>query len=299
MNRVCAIVVTYHPGAEVWRNIAAIRRQADRVIVVDNGSGPGVRCELERMAAQDGIELVCNAGNRGVAAAINQAAARAMAAGFEWLATFDQDSRVPERFVATLLNEHAAYPGRDRVAVVAPLYVDRHLGTVSSPSGPLAGSPTEAVPVSVTATSGNLVLARAFHELGGLREDFFIDCVDFEFCLRARRAGWLVLEVRKVRLEHAQGRAERRRLLWRRPVVNDYAAERRYYQARNRLVMYAHFAAFDPRWIARDAFGYACDLLKMLLFCRDRGRKLAATLAGAWHACSGRRGAWSATARRA
>jgi rhamnosyltransferase len=290
MKNVCAIVVTYHPDEAVWPNLAAIRRQVDRVVVVDNSADAVTAERLSTLAAEGGYEVILNPENLGIAAALNAGAARAIARGYEWLATFDQDSRVPDGFVATLLGQLAAFPNRDRVAIVSPLYVDRFLGTVSSPSMRLNGGLDEAVPVRVTASSGNLVRARAFEALGGLRADFFIDCVDFEFCLRARRAGWLVLEARKARLEHAQGRAERRKLLWRRPVVNDYPAERRYYQARNRLILIARYATFDPSWIFRDAFGYTCDTVKMLLFCRERPRKIRAMLRGVAHAFTGRRG---------
>ncbi len=293
MSRVCAIVVTFHPGSEVWDNLAAIRRQVDRVIVVDNTADPVCTARLQALSPDGGYELILNPENRGIAAALNAGAARAIAKGYEWLATFDQDSRVPEGFIATLFAQLAEFPERDRVAIVSPLYVDIHLGTVSSPSGPLRAPSNDAVPVSVTASSGNLVRARAFEALGGLREDFFIDCVDFEFCLRARRAGWLVLEARKARLEHAQGRAERRRFLWRHPVVNDYPAERRYYQARNRLILIARYGTFDPRWISRDAFGYLCDTVKMVLFASGRLKKVGAMLLGATHAVTGRRGRYA------
>src|SRR5436853_244951 len=81
-----------------------------------------------------------------------------------------------------------------------------------------------------------------------------------------RRAGWLILEARGVVLDHAQGRWERRRLWGRRPRVNDYDAVRRYYQTRNRLVLYRELGGYDLRWTLDDAQGYGWDFLKLLLF---------------------------------
>ena len=37
--------------------------------------------------------------------------------------------------------------------------------------------------------SGNLVNAAADEKLGDYKEEYFIDCVDYEYCLRAKRYG--------------------------------------------------------------------------------------------------------------
>ncbi|MDB6115686.1 MAG: glycosyl transferase family 2 [Lacunisphaera sp.] len=290
---VCAVFITYHPGPEVIANLRAVRPQVRRMIVVDNESSAASRAFLSGAFAGDAaVELLFNAENRGIATALNQGIARAVAAGHDWIATFDQDSTAPDGYIAGLLAGGTDYPGTRRIAILAPLYRDRHLGMVFSPGGPLPAGSRDTVPVSVTATSGNLVAAAAWREVGGFREDLFIDCVDFEFCLRCRRAGWLVLEVRTVLLEHAAGRWQQRRWLWKNPRFNDYPAVRRYYQARNRLIVLVRYLGFDPRWVLRDAWGYGCDFLKLLLFCGERGPKLRATATGFWDALTGRRGPW-------
>ena len=296
-GQVCAVVVTYHPPVAVVANIEAIRRQVDRLWVIDNSASPAARAVLAPLGGLPGVALVFNAENRGIAAALNQGVELGLTAGFDWIATFDQDSAVPRDFIRGLLDGLAAFPARARVALVAPLYRDRSLGFVYSASGPVEENSAASKPVSVAAASGNLVSAAVLRALGGFREDFFVDCVDFEFCLRCRRAGWLVLEVRAVTLDHAQGHWQQRRWLWKNPRFNDYDAVRRYYQARNRLVMYARFAGVDPRWLLRDAWGYACDGAKLLLFCEDRWLKVQAMATGGWHALTGRRGRWQPAAR--
>ena len=291
-NRICAILVTYRPWPGVLANLEAVRRQVRHVIVVDNGSSDNSQALLASLAGDPAVELVFNRENLGIATALNQGVTRALARDFDWIATFDQDSTVPEGYIAGLLAAHATYPERERVAVLAPLYRDRHLGFVFSPGGPMTADSQDDVPVSVTATSGNLVSAAALRAVGGFRDDFFIDLVDFEFCLRCRRAGWLVLEVRRVILDHAVGRLRQRRLLWKRAKINDYDAFRRYYQARNRLIVGVHFVRFDPRWVLRDAWDYGCDFIKLLLFGENRWIKLRAIMAGFLHAVTGRRGKW-------
>jgi len=291
-DRICAIVVTYHPGPEVPAHLEAILRQVSRVIVVDNEATAESRARLSVFAGQPAVELVDNPDNLGIATAFNQGVKRALAAGFAWIATFDQDSSVPDGYFAAMLAAHASYPRRDQVAVLAPLYHDRHLDFVFSSGGPLRDQLAADVPVSVAAASGNLLSAAALHAVGGFRDDFFIGYVDFEFCLRCRKAGWLVLEVRRVILDHAMGRYQQRPWFGRKARINDYDEMRRYYNARNQLIVYARLGIVDPRWALRDAWLYSKDCLKLLLYCENRWRKVCAMLTGYWHAFTGRRGRW-------
>lgn len=284
--RVCAVVVAYRPGPEVPRHLAALAPQVHRLVVVDNAATPESRALL---ATAGDFEYVANAENLGIAEALNQGVARASAAGCEWVATFDQDSLVPPGYIAGLLDAVKRGANPEAIAILAPLYRDRHLGFLFSPAQPLDGGRDD-VPIAVTATSGNLVSLAALRDVGGFRADYFIDCVDFEFCLRCRRAGWEVIEVRRVVLEHAAGRWEERRWLGKNRRFNDYSADRRYYQARNRVSLYRDYAGFDPRWIARDAWGFGCDLLKLLLFCRERGPKVWGVLTGWRDGLDGRMG---------
>lgn len=273
---ICAVVITYQPDEAVVGNLRALLRQVDRVVIVDNAASAASRERLEEFAADARVEVVFNAGNLGIATALNQGAERARVWGFEWLATFDQDSRIPPDYFAGLFAAWHSAPGRARIAVLAPAYRDRGLGTVSSPSEPMSPDDTRNVFVPVTATSGNVVRLGPLAGVGGFADRYFIDLVDFELCLRLRRAGWRVLEVRGVRLDHAQGAWHRRRFLWRRPSMNDYGALRRYFQARNRLAMYARYGVGDFEWCAHDACGYVWDCAKLLLFGTRRRAKLAA-----------------------
>lgn len=289
-------MVTYHPWAEVLDHVRRIRAQVDAVMIVDNSGTPAARALLGPLAREPGVGTIFNPENRGIAAAFNQGAARAAFDGFAWIATFDQDSRIPAGFVAGLRTALAAHPVRSKVAVVAPVYRDTGLGFRYSPSVPLpADDPGRAVEVSVTASSGNLVSLAALRDCGGFRDDYFIDCVDFEFCLRLRRRGWRVLEARAVTLDHAQGEWRQRKWLGRSPRYNDYGAVRRYYQARNRVRLYQRFALFDSSWIARDAWGFFCDFLKLLLFCENRAAKVRAMAVGLAHGVVGRMGKWEPT----
>ena len=54
-------------------------------------------------------------------------------------------------------------------------------------------------------TSGMLVRRSAFADVPGFREDFFVDCVDSDFCLRVRRSGRRVVRDAALVLPHSIG----------------------------------------------------------------------------------------------
>ena len=290
---ICALVVTYRPAPEVVENLRALVGQVRRLIVVDNESTPESRALLVPIAERAGVEVHWNATNRGLAAALNQGVARALESDCEWIATFDQDSTAPADFCATLWAGLHDYAARDCVAVVAPLYRDRHLGLVYSAGARLPADPPRLAAVSVAAASGNLVSVAALRAVGGFREDFFIAGIDFEFCLRCRRAGWQILEVRDAVLEHAMGRYETRHFLGREVRFNDYSVVRRYYHARNLTLVLGCGLVVDPIWAVRAARDFVSDFVKLLLFGCERGAKVRAVMVGLAHAALGYRGRWT------
>lgn len=291
-QKIYAVVVTYFPDDAVVANLRALQPQVARLVIVDNTGPHGSRSRLDAFRAAHGITVILNDENRGLAAALNQGLAVALDEGADWIATFDQDSRAPDGYCAGLLAGLAACPEPARVGMLAPIYQDHGLGFRYSPAMSLEGDARRVAPVTVAITSGNLLRATAVRAVGGFRDDFIIDCVDFEYCLRLRRGAWTIYEIREVVLDHAQGNWTKRTLLGRSFSVNDYPPSRRYYQTRNRWVTYRLHGSVAPKWILRDAWIYAKEMVKLVLFSRDRRAKLGAVATGAWHGFTGRLGAW-------
>ena len=121
-REVCAVVVTYNPGAKTLENVRALTAQVP-AIVVDNTPSPSCakRDVLEAIEQMDSVHLIRNRQNLGIAAALNRGIQEVINSGYQWVATFDQDSTITPRFFDGLLNALQSYPPRERVALVAPL----------------------------------------------------------------------------------------------------------------------------------------------------------------------------------
>lgn len=282
-DRTFAIVVTFHPGEPVASNLQALRREGLRVIVVDNGSSESELAPIESLADV----LIRNGRNLGVATALNIGVAAARERRADWIFTFDQDSRVQPGFAGELVEAWRTAEGRGlRVGLVSPRYRDQRSGLMIS--APAAGPFTL---LRDTMTSGNLLKPSTFDVVGGYADDYFIDSVDTEFCLRCRARGLAIVQANATTLDHNLGE-----LRWYGPVagrrlaVCEQSPTRRYYMMRNRLRTYARFGAKEPAWLIRELRRVAFEEVKMLLFERQRLRKLRFQARGIVDALRGRTG---------
>jgi len=95
------------------------------------------------------------------------------------------------------------------------------------------GHPTAAVDYLIS--SGCLISLPALAAIGGMQEALFIDYVDIEWGLRARRLGWTLHGVFPARMSHSLG-PRIVRFLWRRLPL--HSPQRHYFVVRNALWLY-------------------------------------------------------------
>lgn len=278
---IVACVVTYQPGEDLADNLRALRKQAARVFVVDNGSGNAAAVEAHARAL--GCDFIGLPRNLGVAAALNQGLMQARALGATWLATFDQDSQLPEGALHGLLAAWAGHPERDRIGVLSLTHADRATGQHYHHAWDILEESGSWRRLRSAITSGSLVRLDAVAQVGAFDERLFIDSVDHDFCLRARRHGWLVMEDRTRVLTHSIGAATVHRWLGRSLVVRNHSADRRYYMARNQLEVARQNFLADPVWSLKACLQLVNTALGVALFETQARSKLAAMAQGALH----------------
>ncbi len=263
-----AVVVLYHPSIRVSENIASYASGSDAVFVFDNTADPHPDV-LDGLKRVGGLEYFPLGSNRGVAYALNAGAERAIERGCKYLLTMDQDSAAPDDLVSTLVSIAESDPS---IGVAGPFHVDR--------CAPDALPEADLEDVVTLMTSGSLVNLEAYRRSGGFREDFFIDYVDDEYCLRLRRNGYRVVRANRVILEHAQGQKTEKNFFGRTVHPTHHAPERFYYQSRNRVYLRREYGERFPRYFAYEKKLHAGRLVKMLLYERQRLRKILMTIRG-------------------
>lgn len=278
---VVACVVTYNPGPELARHLATLRPQVDALVVVDNGSADaqGVAAAAR---ANDG-QFIGNAQNLGIAAALNQAVRQAQAMGARWLAMFDQDSSASAGLVPRLMQFGQAHPLGERIGVLATSHRDRATQAHYHHPWDILQETADARLLRSAITSGSMVRMAVFDDVGLFDESLFIDSVDHDFCLRARRRGWQVVESCDLVMEHSIGAITVEHLFGLRVVCTHHNAQRRYYMTRNLLEVARRHMGFDPRWSFKGLLVLAGGCVAVMLYEGDKTAKLAAIVQGALH----------------
>jgi GT2 family glycosyltransferase len=268
-DRVGAVFVTYHPDDAFDVRVLALSGQVSRILIVDNGSSSEAVTAIERLAKTQGVEAVFNASNVGLAAALNQGLGWGEQQRLDWVATFDQDT----------------LPGPNLVAEAGKVF-DAHQGKpIAAIGAGWQGTPEQCenaggIEVPAVITSGTLHSVAIWRALRGFREDFFVDLVDTEFCLRARSGGYHVVRSCLPTMSHDVGRPSRRRLVFRSVTPSNHSRARRYYMTRNRIRVWRAYARREPSFVIRDVNAAGKELVKLVLFEDGKRGKLGAMVRG-------------------
>lgn len=268
---VVAVVPTFRPGSDVLDNVDPLFAQCRRVIVVDDGSGDAADDVLTALEGR-GADVVRLGRNGGIAAALNVGVQRALDdSSTDYVLTVDQDTRISDEFVVRATDKHRTHRAAGTVGIVVPGFVSGRAVRASGRSG------EEELPMEPI-QSGMLIGRQVFAEIGFFREEFFIDCVDTDFFLRAANGGFLTVLCSACSLQHELGTT--RATLPSRPGIAVHPAFRRYYITRNRLVLMREHGWRDTRWLRYTIFTELAGLALVLALDSRRRAQMRAVLAG-------------------
>ncbi len=286
---VCAIAVTYRPDAAFPARLSGVSPQVGMTVIVDNGSSDAERDMLREAAAGPNIDLVLNEENLGLARALNIGIQRAATLGYSWVLLLDQDTRVEPDMVRTLLAIHASFPDRERLAVLGSNFDDATGRATDAIGIESPGGLWEEVQRVIT--SGSLLPLEAYVAIGPFREEFFIDYVDEEYCLRARARGFRIIRSRKHLMSHAIGSPTVHKTFGTSKWTTNHGPDRRYYMARNNTVLLREYGNYRAGLWAWKGF---CRCLRqcrrIALYERMKTRKIAAVMHGLWDGMRGHMG---------
>lgn len=284
MGGVCAVVVTYYPDVDLFRRLAIVLPQVDALVIVDNTpKGGRIWLRDEDLLGSEKVDLVRNYTNLGVAVALNQGLSRALELDCNWMLTLDQDSLCYPSMIAALLK--VASSCIPEPVVIGGNYLDARNGVLKVP----VGEPGEYVEQKTVITSGCLVNINFAKQIGGFRDDYFIDQVDHEFCLRARTHGGRVVLSRELTMEHSVGEQGGARI-WGMGWLPKHPPLRKYYIARNSIVTIRRYWHDEPEWCFRRGGRLLLGILLVVFFEPSPMVKVRAFAAGVLDAIAGRMG---------
>lgn len=227
--KVASITILYNFDKTNIENIKTYEKYVDKVIVVDNSDKDDNYKKLKEYL-KNYIYIRMN-GNEGIAKALNVGIEKAKKLKCEWVLTMDQDTNVDFDIVKSYLDifENKIIE-KQNVLLLSPNYnFDRHNCVVED----------KVEKIDYVMQSANLVNVDKFELNGIFKEDFFIDMVDFEFCLRAKRQGYDMYSCKNLVVNHNPGITKKTKFLKRK---YGYCSPLRiYYQSRNILWTYKEY----------------------------------------------------------
>lgn len=267
------MVVAYFPDAEFEARLQAILPQVAKLVVVDNTPDAIAPSADLKATWGDRLHYIANRANRGVAAALNQGLEFALKQDLAWLLTLDQDTQCYPDMVEIL---GRTYEGcLPRPAVIGSNYFD----PLNLRLKVEVKDQTESLEQKTVITSGSLVDTRVARQVSGFREDYFIDQLDHEFCLRVRSHGYRVVISRRPAMAHSVGRPGGARLPFL-GVLPNHPPVRKYYIARNTVVTVAEYWRREPAWCLRRLVRLLLGLGEMALLEEHRLSKVRAFAGG-------------------
>lgn len=272
---VCAVVVAYIPDTFFKDRLCAILPQVDALVVVDNTPAGAVAWTSE-LPEDDiaRIHLIENRANLGIAAALNQGLAYAVSNGYPWVLTLDQDTQCYPDMVDTLLQ--VASGCKSQPAIIGGNYFDTKRGRHEI----TARANHDCVESKTVITSGCLVDSTFLQSLGGFREDYFIDQVDHEICLRVRAYGRPVVITRKPIMAHSVGGQLGPKVPLLGWMLPDHSPLRKYYITRNSVVTVRTYWKNEPVWCLVRLSRLLLGLPSMVILEQDKWKKIHAFIAG-------------------
>lgn len=239
------IIVTFNPDRNnLLKLINLLKNQLGYICVVDNCSTNKVVDDLIFNSIEN-LEVFILSDNYGIAYAQNVGIEKVIQHNANYVLFFDQDSSVESNFVQDLYEDYKKVKDQGvNIAVIGPRFIDERynfyypglklnsMGLIDKFDVSNITFPCE---VSVLISSGTFVSVDALKNIGSMREEFFIDFVDTEWCFRALSKGYNIYISQKAFMKHNIGDDVVRIFNFNIPV---HSAFRRYYRIRNLFFMW-------------------------------------------------------------
>ena len=271
-NNICAIIVTYHPDEEFPKRLENVLHQVDKVIIVDNHSSSACLGMLEKLSSDPRVNLIINKENLGVATALNQGVKHLTnySESYSWFLSLDQDTLLFPFMLQNLISAFNECPFNHQVGIIGSNYQEWTTGKIlfNSQQENQIWAEVENLP-----TSGCLTSMKIFQHVGNFRDDFFIDYVDTDYCLRLRDKGYRVIISPQVGMKHPLGYYKPNKcynFLFKKSMVTNYPPIRHYYWTRNGLTLVGERLSKNLKWSLREVYYLLIRRLVTVLLFEDK-----------------------------
>jgi rhamnosyltransferase len=185
-NKTGIVTVFYNPEDSALDTFISLANYGYLVIIFNNGINGN---KLKKIQKCPNIMVVGNGENVGLASGLNIALKTLWEEqAIDGVVLFDQDS-CPEVFLPEQLsNAYLLLSKNIKIACIGPRVIDRKNTTNDKTQSANRFKTQIAI-----ATSGTYLNKKTFQKIGYFMDELFIDCIDYEWCFRAKNHGYEIV----------------------------------------------------------------------------------------------------------
>ena len=204
---VFTVLVAYNPDVSELRYlIELLQKQTSRIVICSNSDWALEFCHHK-------IKVFNFGQNLGIAAAQSIGMKWSFESGADFVLQMDQDSIPTPKMVSELLNSYTELSTKGfNIGLVGVQDFDNRTSRLNrarlNKGRKIPG--TNFKLVSETLSSGSLIPRQAYEVVGGMEDGLFIDAVDFEYCWRLKKHGFVVVRNQNALLGHCLGEGTKR-----------------------------------------------------------------------------------------
>ncbi|QFR42554.1 glycosyltransferase family 2 protein [Sulfurimonas xiamenensis] len=273
--KIYGVVVLYNPDESIIKNINSYLNSLKKIYIVDNSEEKNIDLINRIKEISYKCEYIDNYGNKGIAHALNVGAKLAIKNGADWLLTMDQDTSFNNNDLEKTTVELFEID-INKIAVVAPSHY--------------IGDDTKPFYNEIVMTSGNLLNLHLFQKIGEFDEKLFIDSVDTEYCLRIYSMGYKIKRISSIILKHNLGDIKKYKICGIKFRPTNHTFIRRYYIVRNRFYTWDKYKNLYPAFVKWEKIATFKQLIKIILFEKDKLKKIIFSFRGYFDYRKGRFG---------
>lgn len=279
---VCAVITTFRPDDRFPDRVRIVQGQVGAVVIVNDGEcGDNIQKLNHWFKGQSDVYLHHNPRNVGVAASLNAGLSIARSRGCQWILILDDDSIVRHDMVQRLINWLQCNPFSKPIGIIGMSWTaPGDIGKLK-----LNGKTITYREQRGIITSGSFFTVATYDRIGPFRDEFYIDFVDIDYCLRARSKGLAVIKLNEAGFLHIIGNSRVVRIMGIGIVVEDQQPFRVYYGYRNSTVLALEYWKREPLYALAIVVNHVRKFFRIILFEKNKTGKLV-------HAVTGVRDGW-------
>lgn len=253
MNKnVVALFITYNPVLETLiLSLNSVKLQVAAIVVVDNGSDNAI--EIKKYCNELSISYISNKNNIGIASATNQGVESVLCSfpDADYILLSDQDTLYPCTYIQDAFISIEQIDCDD-ICAFSPNVFDSVTGVFKKlyiiKNGLVYREhlKNNCQEVFQAIASGMLIKTNCFNYFPKMKDELFIDWVDFEWCWHVRHLGFRIMALKSLVIKHAIGDENKKRL----NISSIHSPLRNFYIVRNGiyLSLYSDYLSMGVRW---------------------------------------------------